>query len=87
VFEIVAESVMGVNHLPFVLAHGVFGPFDELLAPVLLGALIGLIVITWWNGRKASAEPPPSSPETPAEPTEPGTSVPDEDKVSHYVIH
>ena len=79
--------MIGVNHLPFVVAHGVFGPFDELLAPVLLGALIGLIAITWWNGRKAPVEPPPVSPEVPAEPAEPTVPVPDEDKVSHYSIH
>ena len=69
------------------VAHGVFGPFDELLAPVLLGALIGLIVITWWNGRKATTEPPPIAPETPAEPAEPNTPLPDEDAVSHYSVH
>jgi hypothetical protein len=75
-----------MNQFPWVLAHGVFGPFDELLPPVLLGALIGLIVITWWNGRKATAEPPVDAPVTPVEPpAEP--PAPDEDKVSHYSIH
>lgn len=76
-----------MNYLPLMLAHGIFGPFDELLAPVLLGALIGLIVITWWNGRKATAEPLPNPPEVPATPpSEPASTILDEDKVSHYSI-
>ena len=77
-----------MNHLPLMLAHGVFGPFDELLPPVLLGALIGLIVITWWNGRKAAAEPPSDPAEvSPQLPAEPIAAIADEDKVSHYSIH
>jgi hypothetical protein len=76
-----------MNHFAFVLAHGVFGPFDELLPPVLLGALLGLIVITWWNGRKATAAPPPDSEAAPAEPpAKLETPVPDEDKLSHFGI-
>jgi len=42
------------------LAHGVFGPFDELLPIALIVILAGLLVFTWWNGRKTP--PPPNDP-------------------------
>ncbi len=45
-------------------AHGALGPLDELLPPIILGVLIGLIVITWWNGRKAVPLEAPQPPET-----------------------
>jgi hypothetical protein len=83
-----------VNLIPvfFVpLAHGVFGPFDELLPIVLIVVLAGLLAFTWWNGRKAPLPPddpvddvavsepvPPATPES-AE----NSTVPDE---SHYTV-
>ena len=49
-------------HIPIVLAHGAVGPLDELLPPILLGAILGLIVITWWNGRKIVPQSPDAQP-------------------------
>ncbi len=40
-----------MEHLPIILAHGALGAYDELIIPVIGGAFIGLIVITWWSSR------------------------------------
>ena len=71
------------------LAHGVFGPFDELLPIALIVVLAGLLGFTWWNGRKAPLPPDDpvdaaavSEPVTPTAPTE-TTAAPDE---SHYTV-
>lgn len=45
------RSQPGAFFIP--LAHGVFGPFDELLPFVLIAVLAGLLAFTWWNGRHA----------------------------------
>ena len=83
------DVILNLSPLFFVpVAHGVFGPFDELLPIVLIAVLAGLLAFTWWNGRKAPL--PPDNP-TPGElpvidsPTPPSAenTTPDE---SHYSV-
>ena len=68
-------------HIPIVLAHGALGPYDEVIIPVIGGAFIGLIVITWLSSRNRQDEaeemPPPDrmAPDAPAKQT---------DDPSHY---
>lgn len=71
-------------HIPIILAHGAIGPLDELLPPILLGGIIGMIAITWWNGRKANFTAVPTDrPEIPPDaPIITSSDVPD-DHVTH----
>lgn len=68
-------------YLPIVVAHGVLGPYDEIILPVVGGAFIGLIIITWWTSRNKT--PPDDLPADAVEPT--GQDTPEESsEPSHY---
>ena len=74
-----------MQQIPIVLAHGAVGPLDEILPPVLLGGILGLIVITWWNGRKASSQPPPADTTASVPPIESPASDPNDG--SHFPVN
>jgi hypothetical protein len=45
------------------IAHGVFGPYDEIIVPLIALVFLALIGITWLRSRNTFVAPPP--PETP----------------------
>ncbi len=70
-------------NIPILLAHGVLGQYDEIIIPVVGGAFLGLLVITWWSSR--NAEPldlPPEDPEIPSE----SSTEPSDDNPNHYPL-
>ena len=72
-------------NLPIILAHGAVGPLDEILPPVLLGGILGMIALTWWNGRKATVTPPPPPTELPINPLE-SAAHPEPIDDSHFPV-
>ncbi len=66
--------------LPILLAHGALGPYDEIILPVIGGAFIGLIIVTWWTSRNKTL---PDDPKT--ENTDPSQNDA-ADHTSHYKL-
>ncbi len=50
------------------VAHGVLGPYDEIIVPLVALAFLGMIGITWLRSRNtfdAAPPPPPNTPDAP----------------------
>ncbi len=79
--------------IPIVVAHGFLGPNDEVFLPVIGGAFVGLLIITWLSSRKPEDDPddeansaPPSDFAVP-DIQSPITPTAPEDDPAHYRLN
>ena len=74
-----AISALAIHILTPIVAHGVLGQYDEVIIPVVGGAFIGVLVITWLSSRGAEVPPNDVPPINPDDPTPPSA-----DSTDHY---